>query len=246
MTVREKLNLDMKGLIAHGPVTIVAFGDSVTHGALGFGEINYDTVYHRLLAQKLSAVRNYMPVNVINAGIGGITAKNSLGRMESQVLCHNPDLVIVAFGLNAVNGALEEYLASLAEIFDRCLEKGIETVFMSPNMLNTYVADDAPDMYKEYAAVTAGYQNSGRMDTYMEAACALAKEKGVKVADCYAKWKALQREGEDITMLLANRINHPKAEMHELFAQTIFDVIMEDGIESASKESTMYRAEKEN
>ena len=34
MTVREKLNLDMKGLIAHGPVTIVAFGDSVTHGAL--------------------------------------------------------------------------------------------------------------------------------------------------------------------------------------------------------------------
>lgn len=242
MTVREKLNLDMKGLIAHGPVTIVAFGDSVTHGALALGEINYGTVYHRRLAEKLSAVRSYVPVNVINAGIGGITAKDSLGRMESQVLSHHPDLVIVAFGLNDVNGELDEYLASLAEIFDRCLEKGIETVFMTPNMFNTYVAEDTADIHKEYAAVTASYQNGGRMDTYMEAACTLAKEKGVKVADCYAKWKALQSEGEDITMLLANRINHPKAEMHELFAQTLFEVIMEDAAASAGDENTMYRA----
>ena len=242
MTVREKLNLDMKGLIAHGPVTVVAFGDSVTHGALALGEINYGTVYHRRLAEKLSSVRSYVPVNVINAGIGGITAKDSLGRMESQVLSHNPDLVIVAFGLNDVNGPLNEYLDSLAIIFDRCLEKGIETVFMTPNMFNTYVAEDTADIHKEYAAVTASYQNGGRMDTYMEAACALAREKGVKVADCYAKWKALQSEGKDVTMLLANRINHPKAEMHELFAQTLFEVIMEDATASAGDENTMYRA----
>ena len=224
MTVREKLNLDMKGLIAHGPVTIVAFGDSVTHGALGFGEINYDTVYHRRLAQKLSAVRNYMPVNVINAGIGGITAKNSLGRMESQVLCHHPDLVIVAFGLNDVNGALEEYLASLAEIFDRCLEKGIETVFMSPNMLNTYVADDAPDMYKEYAAVTAGYQNSGRMDTYMEAACALAKEKGVSVVPGLA---FAVKEGDNIPFIRLN-YSTPTEEQIEKGIKILGEVLTED------------------
>ena len=242
MTVREKLNLDMKGLIAHGPVTIVAFGDSVTHGALALGEINYGTVYHRRLAEKLSAVRSYVPVNVINAGIGGITAKDSLERMEGQVLSHHPDLVIVAFGLNDVNGPLDEYLTSLGEIFDRCLEKGIETVFMTPNMFNTYVAEDTADIHQDYAAVTASYQNGGRMDTYREAACALAKEKGVKVADCYAKWKALQSEGEDITMLLANRINHPKAEMHELFAQTLFEVIMEDAAASAGDENTTYRA----
>ncbi len=29
-------------------------------------------------------------------------------------------------------------------------------------------------------------------------------------------------------MLLANRINHPKAEMHEVFAEMLFDIIMED------------------
>ena len=45
MTVREKLNLDMKGLIAHGPVTIVAFGDSVTHGALSVEDERYGYSY---------------------------------------------------------------------------------------------------------------------------------------------------------------------------------------------------------
>ena len=240
MTVKEKLNLDMQGLIEHGPVTIVAFGDSVTHGALRLGEINYNTVYHRRLAEKLSAVRSYVPVNVINAGIGGITAKDSLGRMESQVLSHSPDLVIVAFGLNDVNGPLDEYLSSLDTIFDRCLERGIEAVFMTPNMLNTYVAEDTAPIHAEYAAVTAAYQNSGKMDAYLDAARALAREKGIKVADCYAKWKALA-ETEDTTLLLANRINHPTADMHELFAQTLFDVILGDTGMEAGAESTMYR-----
>lgn len=38
-------------------------------------------------------------------------------RMDKQVLSHNPDLIIVCFGLNDVNGTLEEYLDSLEEIF---------------------------------------------------------------------------------------------------------------------------------
>lgn len=56
-------------------------------------------------------------MNVINAGIGGISAKTSMERMDKQVLSHNPDLIIVCFGLNDVNGTLEEYLDSLEEIF---------------------------------------------------------------------------------------------------------------------------------
>ena len=57
MRIKEKINLDMKGLIEHGPITVVAFGDSVTHGAFNTGEIDQDRVYHRVLARKISAVR---------------------------------------------------------------------------------------------------------------------------------------------------------------------------------------------
>ena len=90
MRIKDKLNLEYDGLVKYGAITIVAFGDSVTHGAVGPDEISYDTVYWNRLRKKLNEVRDYMPVNVINAGIGGITAEGSLERMERDVFSHHP------------------------------------------------------------------------------------------------------------------------------------------------------------
>ncbi len=239
MKITEKINMERKGLTEHGPITIVAFGDSVTHGAVASGEINYETVYWNRLKQKINAVRNYVPVNVINAGIGGITAKGSLSRMEKQVLKHEPDLVIVCFGLNDVNGSLEDYLSALKEIFERCKTAGADVIFMTPNMLNTRVAPDTAKVHYEYAGKTAEMQLGGKMDKYIYAAVDLAKEMGVTVCDCYSKWKKLS-ETEDITMLLANRINHPTKEMHELFAQSLFDCIFNAPTEVKDTASTMW------
>ena len=240
MNIKDKIRMDRNGLVENGPITIVAFGDSVTHGAVAPDEINYETVYWHRLAKKLNAFRNYVPVNVINAGIGGITARGSIPRMEKQVFAHDPDLVIVCFGLNDVNGTIEDYLSALREIFENCVSRNIETVFMTPNMLNTYVADFVAPVHLNYAAVTAKYQTEGRMDRYMTAACALATEMGVKVCDCYSYWKKLS-ETEDTTRLLANGINHPTKDMHELFAQMLYDTVMETGEAPTFKpESTMF------
>lgn len=222
--IREKLQMECGEIAEKDPITIVAFGDSVTHGYLR-QNVNYETVYWNRLRQKINAVRDVVPVNVINAGIGGITAKASLQRMQRQVLDHHPDLVIVCFGLNDVNGELEDYLSALRTIFDRVRSRGAAVIFMTPNMLNTYVAEDTAEHERPYAAVTAGFQNSGRMDWYMEEAAALAAEMGVPVCDCYAKWKEMAKT-QDTTMLLINRINHPAPEMHELFANCLFEMIM--------------------
>lgn len=224
MKVKEKLFMEREGLEKEGPITIVAFGDSVTHGAL-LKEYNYDTVYWNSLRKKLNAVRDYIPVNVIDAGIAGITASCSLERMDRQVLAYNPDLVIVCFGLNDVNGTIESYLSALETIFSKCKEQGADVIFMTPNMLNTYVADETLDEYRGYAAVTAEYQNSGKMDLYMESAKKLADEMNVPVCDCYSKWKELAKT-QDTTRLLVNYINHPTQEMHELFAESLFEMIM--------------------
>ncbi len=241
MLIKEKINLDRAGLTEHGPITIVAFGDSVTHGAVSFGEINYETVYWNRLKKKINGLRSYVPVNVINAGIGGITAKDSLSRMEKQVLSHNPDLIIVCFGLNDVNLSLDEYLNPLEEIFKRALDSGAEVIFMTPNMLNTYVADDTLEQLIDIAKRTAKMQSEGRMDLYMESAVELAQRMGVKVCDCYKKWKKLS-ETQDTTALLANRINHPIKEMHELFAESLFELIF-DNFDNEIKDnnSTMYQ-----
>ena len=76
----------------------------------------------------------------------------------------------------------------------------------------------------EYAAVTAEIQNSGKMDRFIYAAIDLAKSMDIPVCDCYSKWKELSKT-QDTTMLLANRINHPVREMHQLFADSLFAMI---------------------
>lgn len=241
MHVKDKVFMDREMLEENGPITIVAFGDSITHGALN-GSMNYETVYWNLLKQKINRLRDYVPVNVINAGIGGTTAMKSLGRLESQVLRHMPDLVIVSFGLNDVNRPLEEYLSSLEEIFRRCKENGSDVIFMTQCMLNTYVAEGTPTEYIEYAHKTAEYQNSGKVDLYFSSAVKLAHSMNVDVCDCYSAWKELSKT-EDTTMLLINRINHPVPEMHNLFADMLYDTIFSDcKNEKCASGSTMYKA----
>ena len=239
MKITEKINFTAEQLHEYGPINIVVLGDSVSHGMVAAGEIDYETVYWERLRKKILAVRNYTPVNVINAAIGGSSAVKAIPRLDSQVFCHNPDLIIVCFGLNDVNGELDEYIDSLRVIFSRCLEGGFDTVFMTPNMLNTHFAEGTPEQYIEYAHKTAEMQCGGRMDLYIGSAVRLAEEMGITVCDCYAEWKKLS-ETEDVTMLLANRINHPTKEMHELFANMLFDTIFADAKADAAEESGMY------
>ena len=239
MKICEKILLNREGLMQHGPINVVIFGDSVSHGAVN-GYIDYENVYWNILKKRLNAYREFVPVDMRNASIGGTFAHESLPRMENQVFCHHPDLVIVCFGLNDVNGPLDEYLDSLKQIFERCNTQKCDTIFMTPNMLNTYVADDAPPEHKDYAAVTADMQNNGRMDKYIYSAIELAKQMGITVCDCYSKWKKLS-ETRDVTMLLANRINHPVSEMHKLFADELYKIIIPNQEASTDNDSTMYK-----
>jgi lysophospholipase L1-like esterase len=226
MKVKDKLWLDFHGLMEYGPINIVILGDSVSHGAV-IDNIDYENVYWNLLKKKLNQLRDYIPVNMINASIGGTTAKDALPRLEKQVLKHEPDLIIVCFGLNDVNGTLEDYIESLREIFTKCINSGSDVIFLTPNMMNTYVADDTPVQHIAYAHKTAQMQNEGRMDEFIYAAIDLAHSMEIPVCDCYSKWKELSQT-QDVTMLLANRINHPTAEMHQLFANELYKLIMGD------------------
>ena len=98
---------------------------------------------------------------------------------------------------------------------------------MTPNMLNTYVDEETPKNLLDYAERMMECQNSGKMDLYIKSAMELAEKEGVTVCDCYSKWKELAKT-RDTTKLLINRINHPIPEMHELFAQSLFEIIFKD------------------
>ena len=61
----------------------------------------------------------------------------------------------------------------------------------------------------------------------METAIAVAKKYDVPVCDVYSKWKKLHDHGVDTDLLLAEGVNHPIREMHELFASSLLDTMME-------------------
>jgi len=221
----EKLTLTCADLTEHGPVTLAFFGDSVTHGYFVDDVPDYDAVYHARLTRMLHRDHPVVPINVINGGIGGTTAKASLARLERDVISHCPDLAVVCFGLNDVTGSIEDYAFAMDEIFRRLKEAAIPAALLTPCMLNTYVDERVrPDLAK-YAHVTCECQVSGKMDRFMDAARDCARRHGAHICDCYAQWQALAAAGTDTTQLLCNLINHPARDMHQLFADALYDLI---------------------
>ncbi len=229
--MKFKQLLESKEYPCSGTPVIAFLGDSVTHGAFecvdgGSGcTFDFAAVYHNRLRLMISQKYDWIPISVINAGVAGDTAAGGLERLERDIISRRPDLCVVCYGLNDVNGELDAYKNALREIFERLKQADIEVLFMTPNMLNTRVGDVVLDELTVYAEVTAGMQNGGKMDAFMQAATEVAFECGVVVADAYALWKQMHLSGMDVTELLSNGINHPCREMHGMFAELLYETI---------------------
>lgn len=239
MNIMKKIQRKLSDNKNEGAVTIAFLGDSVTQGCFEIypqedkigvvfdSEHAYSNCLRKLLAYLYPAV----PVNIINAGISGDAAPHGLERLEKDVLRHEPDLVVVCFGLNdaskGVDG-IDNYRQALGGIFKRLTAEGMEVIFMTPNMLNSYVSPFlAEGLCRQVAEQMSEIQRTGVMDLYMDTARDVCKEYGIKVCDCYHKWNVMANNGVDTTALLSNHINHPKREMSWLFAFSLLEVMME-------------------
>lgn len=238
MRIAERIGEIVRQPGRHRPIVIGFLGDSVTQGCFELyktGEDSFETefrssqAYHGKLKQVLELVFPSVPVNIINGGISGDNAPNGRRRLDRDILSFQPDLVVVCFGLNDVNFGLEKlgvYEEALEGIFCDLKAAGVETIFLTPNMMGTRVSEEERDpMLRAVLADITKRQMDGTMDAYMERARQVCARNQVPVCDCYAKWKSLERCGADVTRLLANRVNHPIEQMHWLFAFTLFEMI---------------------
>lgn len=239
MRIMEKIAARRQDNWNYAPATIAFLGDSVTQGCFEVYRKNEDHIetvfdqengYHHHLARMLATLYPNVPINIINAGVSGGNATHGLERLERDVLSHKPDLTVVCFALNDCGGGadrLEVYLQALEGIFKRIQESGSELIFMTPNMMNTYVPYGITDKYILGAAERCSKnQNEGVLDLYVNAAKELCAKMDVTVCDCYAKWQTMYRNGVDVTQLLANKINHPTREMNKLFAVSLLETMM--------------------
>ena len=238
MKIIEKMAQKAQNNMDHPGVTIAFLGDSVTQGCFEICEIRpgeieaiYDknAAYHNYLARIFAVLFPTVPVSIMNAGISGDNAPHGLLRLERDVLRHSPDLTVVCFGLNDCGGGeagLPGYTAALAEIFRKLTRSGSEVIFMTPNTMCTKVSHTLDnELFRGVAAGIAGLQNGGVLDKYVAAAIDTANACGVRVCDCYARWKRLCECGVDTTELLANKINHPDRNMNWLFAAALAETM---------------------
>lgn len=116
--------------------TVVTFGDSTTATR---GDLR---IYSRILEEELSGV------TIINAGVGGHNTKHARARFAKDVRAHDPDLVVIQFGINdaAVDVwkdppqqtnrvSLAEYEKNLRHFVDTLKADGAGVILMTPNLL---------------------------------------------------------------------------------------------------------------
>lgn len=101
-------------------ITIVGFGDSITAATTKLP--NPGDRWLELLKVKLA---NHFPersFNVINAGVGGNSARECMARFATNVVAHAPNYVLLEFGANNNDPAKLERRVSVPE-FHKLLEK---------------------------------------------------------------------------------------------------------------------------
>lgn len=89
------------------PVTVACIGGSITQGTVSKGSLD-DTLeqkkaYAEIFREWWQERFPDTEITFINAGIGGTDSYLGVHRLEQDVMCHEPDLVLVEFSVNDSN-----------------------------------------------------------------------------------------------------------------------------------------------
>ncbi|HEX72718.1 MAG TPA: SGNH/GDSL hydrolase family protein [Candidatus Hydrogenedentes bacterium] len=201
------------------PVTIVAFGDSVTCGG-GVGADKsqwYQYQFEALLQARFPQSK----IAMLTAGWGGASSKRYLESPRGSehdfvrdVIEPKPDLVTIEF----VNDAyLDEAgtAAHYAGIVDQLLQNGSEVILITPHLVRPNWMQVQSMRFDE------------DLRPYVRGLRAFGAARGIAVADASAEWRRLWRRGIPYITLLANAINHPDVRGHKLFARVLLNLFPE-------------------
>jgi lysophospholipase L1-like esterase len=118
----------------HRPLTIVTQGDSITLGNDVSGFLNippYTPPWPELFVERLKAVSGDADIRLYNTVLGGTTAEWGLENADSTVAALDPDLVILAFGMNDVwSVPTAQFRANIQGIIHRVRVRRPKTEFI--------------------------------------------------------------------------------------------------------------------
>ncbi len=194
-------------------MNMVIYGDSISTGANASAKVNvrpFMPSYPSLVAWSLEEIYD-CKIAVTNLSKGGQVSRYGVENV-SKVIAANPDLVIVAWGMNDGSHRVspEEYGQSIKEQIDKIRQAcpQCEFILVSTMCGNPEWTQSAPDLYPLYR-------------DELEKLCG----EGVVLADMTAIFSEILKHKSfwDITN---NGVNHPNDFGHRLYAQTLLSLLV--------------------
>jgi len=203
----QMLPRTVQRLRSRKPVSIVLIGDSISAGcnASGWaGEAPFQPSFPGLLQQHLAA-QYQTQVRITNPSVGGKDTRWVLSAVE-RIVEPQPDLVIVAFGMNDAAGrSAQEYQSNTKAVINKIRGKRPEAEFI-------------------LVASMPGNRNwtrlqQGLFPLYRDSLAELC-EPGIALADMTSLWMEFLKRKQDWD-LTGNGVNHPNDFGHRVYAQML-------------------------
>lgn len=203
----DRLPRTLARLKAGEPVTIALLGDSISTGCNASGWAKtapFQPPYQDLWVQNLQATFGG-PVALKNFAVGGTDTAWGLASI-SKVIDVQPDLVVLAFGMNDSAGrSADDYRANTARMIEavRAARPEAEFILIASMLGNR----DWVTLHHE------------RFPEYRDALASLCGP-GVALADMTAMWTEFFQVKRDWD-LTGNGVNHPNDFGHRVYAQVL-------------------------
>lgn len=209
----QSLPITLKKLHDRDLLRVVLLGDSISTGcnASAWGnDAPFQPAYQDLLVQHLQ--NHYQcQVELKNLSVGGQATPWGI-TMTDQVVTHQPDLVILAFGMNdSASRSAEEYGKNTATMIQQIRETlpNAEFILIASMLGNRDWVRLQHEVFPQYRDALA-------------ALC----EPGIVLADMTSVWSEFLKRKKDAD-LTGNGVNHPNDFGHRVYAQVLSAILVE-------------------
>ncbi|WZO96274.1 SGNH/GDSL hydrolase family protein [Isosphaeraceae bacterium EP7] len=212
----ERLGRTIDRLKAKQPVTIAVSGDSISEGynASEFTKtLPFLPPYPTLVAAQLEATYG-AKVTLRNFAVGGWSSGQGLNDVD-KLLKSNPDLIVIAYGMNDVGGRNPKaFRANIEAMLKRIHATNAETevILVATMTGNPDWMATPPSMFPEYREALASLEAPG-----------------VVLVDLTSIWSRLLARKHHLD-LNGNGVNHPNDYGHRVYAQAILALLVDPAL----------------
>ena len=122
-------------------LNIVVYGGSTSLGYNQRGRPDIHRSYPHFLRGLLKARYPYAVLNVISSGRYGFASDDAVHDFEARVLDRQPDLILLDFGREDLDGSLEPSLQALGAMVDLAANRGVRAFLTTPPVLVSSLPD---------------------------------------------------------------------------------------------------------